>query len=98
MVSDIGDGMNGEQLDHAFDYIWSTAERPEKVMTYAGATVQNDPLTGLGIGLPMCAKYMQYFGGDMQLMSMEGEGTHTLITLGGMSVCESLSVDRTRQQ
>jgi pyruvate dehydrogenase kinase 2/3/4 len=39
------------------------------------------PLAGLGYGLPISRNYARYFGGDLQIMSMEGYGTDSFIYL-----------------
>jgi pyruvate dehydrogenase kinase 2/3/4 len=39
------------------------------------------PLAGLGYGLPLSRVYCQYWGGSLNLMSMEGLGTDVYIHL-----------------
>ena len=39
------------------------------------------PLAGLGYGLPLSRLYARYFGGDLQIISMEGFGTDAYIHL-----------------
>ena len=39
------------------------------------------PLAGLGYGLPISRSYARYFGGDLNLMSMEGYGTDAFLHL-----------------
>jgi pyruvate dehydrogenase kinase 2/3/4 len=39
------------------------------------------PIAGLGYGLPISRSYARYFGGDLELMSMEGHGTDAFIYL-----------------
>ena len=36
--------------------------------------LDTSPMAGLGFGLPVSRLYAQYFGGDVQLVSMEGHG------------------------
>jgi signal transduction histidine kinase len=69
-VVDRGAGMGRAPAARAFDYFWSTAERPEEMereANYAASTLQNAPLTGLGIGLPVSRLYASLFGGDLQV-------------------------------
>lgn len=33
------------------------------------------PMSGLGVGLPLSRVYSKYFGGDLQIISLEGFGT-----------------------
>jgi pyruvate dehydrogenase kinase 2/3/4 len=47
------------------------------------------PLAGLGCGLPLSRNYARFFGGDINVMSMEGYGTDSFIylhRLGGKEV------------
>ena len=39
------------------------------------------PLAGLGYGLPISRSYARYFGGDLNIMSMEGHGTDAFLHL-----------------
>lgn len=39
------------------------------------------PLAGLGYGLPIARNYARYFGGELQIVSMEGYGTDGYIYL-----------------
>jgi pyruvate dehydrogenase kinase 2/3/4 len=45
----------------------------------AGST--NTPLAGLGYGLPLSRLFARYFGGDLQIISMEGFGTDAYLHL-----------------
>ena len=38
-------------------------------------------MSGLGYGLPLSRLYARYFGGDLQMVSMEGYGTDCYIHL-----------------
>lgn len=44
-------------------------------------TARNVPLAGFGHGLPISRLYARYFGGDMQLVSMNGLGTDAYLYL-----------------
>lgn len=39
------------------------------------------PMAGLGVGLPLSRVYARYFGGDVQIVSMEGHGTDAYVFL-----------------
>ena len=40
------------------------------------------PMAGFGFGLPISRLYARYFGGDLQLVSMEGYGTDAYLHIG----------------
>ena len=41
----------------------------------------NTVLAGYGFGLPLSRLYARYFGGDLQILSMEGYGTDAYLHL-----------------
>jgi hypothetical protein len=51
---------------------WSS---PQDVATAAAALAKSPILAGLGFGLPMSRAYARYFGGDLDIISLEGFGT-----------------------
>lgn len=55
-------------------------------MSLAVQTLQDDSdgpavLAGYGYGLPISRLYARYFGGDLQIISMEGYGTDAYLHL-----------------
>ena len=66
-----------------------TAER--LIWTYGYTTaegfVDNDkvPLAGFGYGLPLSRLYARYFGGDLNVISMDGYGTDAYVNLRRLS-------------
>eukprot|EP00541_Cyclophora_tenuis_P007065 CAMPEP_0116542232 /NCGR_PEP_ID=MMETSP0397-20121206/906_1 /TAXON_ID=216820 /ORGANISM="Cyclophora tenuis, Strain ECT3854" /LENGTH=232 /DNA_ID=CAMNT_0004066227 /DNA_START=1 /DNA_END=699 /DNA_ORIENTATION=+ len=81
-VADVGGGIPRSQMDKIWSYLFTTAS----------ASVQEDfisdmdhgkdsPLAGLGYGLPISRSYARYFGGDLDIMSMEGYGTDAFVYL-----------------
>ncbi|KAI3469213.1 hypothetical protein Pfo_025876 [Paulownia fortunei] len=79
-VSDEGGGIPRSGLPRIFTYLYSTAKNPldeqsdtdlETAMTMAG----------YGYGLPISRLYARYFGGDLQIISMEGYGTDAYLHL-----------------
>jgi len=77
-ISDQGVGIARSKMQNLFDYHYTTASAPD----------QNEHLTpfaGYGYGLPLSRIYAQYFGGDLELISVEGHGTHAYIYLKSMS-------------
>nr|XP_002738854.1 PREDICTED: Pyruvate dehydrogenase (acetyl-transferring) kinase isozyme 2, mitochondrial-like [Saccoglossus kowalevskii] len=79
-VTDSGGGIPRHQIDLLFNYMYSTAPVPPK----PGSTT-TAPLAGYGYGLPISRLYARYFHGDLQLTSMEGDGTDAIVYLKVMS-------------
>lgn len=72
-VSDEGGGIPRSGLDRIWTYFYTTANTPLSDAIVTDNDI--DSLAGYGVGLPMTRLYARYFGGDLQLMSMEGYGT-----------------------
>jgi pyruvate dehydrogenase kinase 2/3/4 len=73
-VSDEGGGIPRSGLSRIWTYLYTTAESPLEEMARTGS---DGPaiLAGYGYGLPISRLYARYFGGDLQIISMEGYGT-----------------------
>uniref|UniRef100_M1B008 Protein-serine/threonine kinase n=1 Tax=Solanum tuberosum TaxID=4113 RepID=M1B008_SOLTU len=75
-ISDEGGGIPRSGLPKIFTYLYSTARNPldehSDLDTIDLATVST--LAGYGYGLPISRLYARYFGGDLQIISMEGYG------------------------
>uniref|UniRef100_A0A6U4D7U4 Protein-serine/threonine kinase n=1 Tax=Phaeomonas parva TaxID=124430 RepID=A0A6U4D7U4_9STRA len=80
-VSDEGGGMNRRDQERSFSYLFTTADAAVQARVIAEGASGEGPVAGLGYGLPLTRAYARYFGGDMQLISMEGHGTHAWLHL-----------------
>uniref|UniRef100_A0A6U4CVZ3 Protein-serine/threonine kinase n=1 Tax=Phaeomonas parva TaxID=124430 RepID=A0A6U4CVZ3_9STRA len=85
-VSDEGGGIRRSHMKRIWSYLFTTAdpEIQKGFVEIGGAETDFDthsPLAGLGYGLPISRSYARYFGGDMQIMSMEGFGTDAFVHL-----------------
>ncbi|XP_015062346.1 pyruvate dehydrogenase (acetyl-transferring) kinase, mitochondrial [Solanum pennellii] len=82
-ISDEGGGIPRSGLPKIFTYLYSTARNPldehSDLDTIDLATVST--LAGYGYGLPISRLYARYFGGDLQIISMEGYGTDAYLHL-----------------
>lgn len=83
-ISDRGGGIAKSELENLFSYHYTTAPQPVSTGNIA-------PLAGYGYGLPLSRLYAKYFGGDLQLFSMEGYGTDALIYIKAV-LCEASEV------
>ncbi len=81
-VSDEGGGIPRSGLPRIWTYLYSTARSPLDEME-AQAEGSDGPavLAGYGYGLPLSRLYARYFGGDLQVISMQGYGTDAYLHL-----------------
>lgn len=77
-ISDEGAGIPRSGISKIWSYLYSTANSPSN-----SASSQDLPaaMAGYGFGLPISRLYARYFGGDLQIMSMEGYGTDAYLHL-----------------
>ncbi|KAJ9546358.1 hypothetical protein OSB04_018901 [Centaurea solstitialis] len=79
-VSDEGGGIARSGLPKIFTYLYSTANNPVQEQSHLEA-VDMVTMAGYGYGLPISRLYARYFGGDLQIISMEGYGTDAYLHL-----------------
>jgi pyruvate dehydrogenase kinase 2/3/4 len=101
-VMDEGGGIPRSQMDSIWSYLFTTADKSIQEAVFQSTTkssseegdesgantaLSSSPiLAGLGFGLPMSRAYARYFGGDLDLISLEGFGCDAylhLCRLGG---------------
>ena len=80
-------GIPRSQVDKIWSYLYTTAS-PKVQQSFIGDDEQQQqdhskqsPLAGLGYGLPIARSYCRYFGGDLDLISLEGYGTDAFVHL-----------------
>ncbi|XP_072985850.1 pyruvate dehydrogenase (acetyl-transferring) kinase, mitochondrial-like isoform X2 [Typha latifolia] len=78
-ISDEGGGIARSGLPKIFTYLYSTAKNPLDE-NYPGVN-EGITMAGYGYGLPISRLYARYFGGDLQIISMEGYGTDAYLHL-----------------
>ncbi|KAK8934475.1 hypothetical protein KSP39_PZI014734 [Platanthera zijinensis] len=71
-ISDEGGGIARSGLSKIFTYLYSTAKNPLDE-NHEGLS-EGVIMAGYGYGLPISRLYARYFGGDLQMISMEGYG------------------------
>ncbi|CAI0467593.1 unnamed protein product [Linum tenue] len=79
-VSDEGGGIRRSGLPKIFTYLYSTAKNPLDEHDDLG-TADTATMAGYGYGIPISRLYARYFGGDLQIISMEGYGTDAYLHL-----------------
>ncbi|XP_018485491.2 pyruvate dehydrogenase (acetyl-transferring) kinase, mitochondrial [Raphanus sativus] len=80
-VSDEGGGIPRSGLPKIFTYLYSTARNPLEEDVDLGIADVPITMAGYGYGLPISRLYARYFGGDLQIISMEGYGTDAYLHL-----------------
>ena len=80
-ISDEGGGIPRSEVDNIWTYLYTTAEAPALLESDFGSDPTTAPLAGLGYGLPLSRVYARYFGGDLNVISMEGYGTDCYVHL-----------------
>ena len=82
-VSDEGGGVSRSNMSRIWSYLFTTADPGVQEATVGDGDSSDfdtgSPLAGLGYGLPISRAYARYFGGDLNLMSMEGYGTDAFV-------------------
>jgi len=91
-IADEGGGIPRSQVDKIWSYLFTTADSKVQAAFIAGDDssdqakrnndhCNNSPIAGLGYGLPISRSYCEYFGGALDVVSMEGYGTDAFIHL-----------------
>lgn len=75
-ISDQGGGIPRSGIDKIWTYAYTTA-KPTPSMYINDV----DVMAGLGYGLPLSRLYARYFGGELQVLSLEGFGTDSFVHL-----------------
>jgi len=79
-VSDEGGGIARSSMHRIWSYFYTTAYAQFDLVDATDFSVDT-PLAGLGYGLPLSRVFARYFGGDINIMSMEGYGTDAFLHL-----------------
>merc|ERR1719409_477152 len=76
-------------------YLHSTAQTPQQLLGGDASSPANEErtsaLAGYGVGMPLSRLYAEYFGGTMDVKSMESYGTDAYLHLNRLGYeCENL--------
>jgi pyruvate dehydrogenase kinase 2/3/4 len=86
-ISDEGGGIPRSDMGRLWTYFYTTA--PPQPPARGGVEFV-PPFAGLGFGLPLVRLHARYFGGDLEVISMEGFGTDACLYLRRLDATEVL--------
>ncbi|KAL2891359.1 Pyruvate dehydrogenase lipoamide kinase mitochondrial [Ceratocystis lukuohia] len=72
-ISDEGGGIPRSAIPLVWTYMYTTVDRTPSLDPDFDKSDFKAPMAGFGYGLPISRLYARYFGGDLKLISMEGE-------------------------
>eukprot|EP00924_Labyrinthula_sp_SR-Ha-C_P008874 augustus_masked-scaffold_2-processed-gene-5.53-mRNA-1 protein AED:0.00 eAED:0.00 QI:0/-1/0/1/-1/1/1/0/389 len=84
-IMDLGGGIPRSHLQTIFSYLFTTAGPVGDNLDGLEDFGRENPLAGLGYGLPISRLYLKYFGGQLELKSMEGHGTDSFVHLSRLT-------------
>jgi len=90
-VSDEGGGIPRSGIPRIWTYLYSTAKPPDLDGYWQAQAPAYPPFAGLGYGLPISRLYSRSFGGDLQVISMEGYGTDAYLHLKRLGDTEEVA-------
>ncbi|OQE16351.1 hypothetical protein PENFLA_c028G09910 [Penicillium flavigenum] len=79
-VSDEGGGIPRSSIPLVWTYMYTTVEQTPNLDPDFDKNDFKAPMAGFGYGLPISRLYARYFGGDLKLISMEGDGRIRITT------------------
>lgn len=80
-VSDEGGGIPRSGLSRIFNYLHTSGRNPLHESIDLGVANTAVTMSGYGCGIPISCSYARYFGGDLQIISMEGYGEYNYYPL-----------------
>lgn len=87
-ISDRGGGIPRSVQKRVWLYNYTTVKDTPSISPEFSQPMMNAPMAGFGYGLPITRLYARYFGGDVDLQSIEGYGTDVYMHLHKLSTRE----------
>lgn len=87
-ISDMGGGIPRSVQQRVWLYNYTTVKETPVIDPEFNQPMMNAPMAGFGYGLPITRLYARYFGGDVDLQSIEGYGTDVYMHLNKLSTRE----------
>lgn len=86
-IADEGGGIPRSGMNRIWTYLYTTGQMPMEMPQGADDVTA---MAGYGYGLPVTRLYARYFGGDLQVISMEGYGTDAYLYLNRLGTHEEV--------
>ena len=83
-IFDKGGGFKFKDKDKVFSFLYTTNDLLE-------TNYHHTPISGFGHGLGMSKLYIEYFGGELNILPLEGYGTRTIINLKSLNIKEKIA-------
>ena len=80
-ISDQGGGISRENMEKIWYYSFTTIMPESRPSMDPMDREQSAPIAGFGYGLPLSRLYARYFGGDLEVISMDGYGSDVFVYL-----------------
>lgn len=87
-ISDMGGGIPRSVQERVWLYNYTTVAETPEIDPEFNEPMFSAPMAGFGYGLPITRLYARYFGGDVELQSIEGYGTDVYMHLNKLSTRE----------
>ncbi|KAJ1869250.1 hypothetical protein LPJ55_005484 [Coemansia sp. RSA 990] len=88
-IRDCGGGIPAEIHSKIFEYSFTTEHHSSEESSDGSLHIADNPVSGLGFGLPMTKIYAEYFGGSLNLISMEGHGCDAFLELPSIKISQT---------
>ncbi|KAJ1934695.1 hypothetical protein EC988_008723, partial [Linderina pennispora] len=90
-IRDFGGGIPHEIQSKVFEYSFTTVKHSSVDGSQDDVTMRNvaagqSPIAGLGFGLPMTKIYAEFFGGSLNVISLDGYGCDAFLELPSIKV------------
>ncbi|KAH9827603.1 [Pyruvate dehydrogenase (acetyl-transferring)] kinase, mitochondrial [Teratosphaeria destructans] len=91
-ISDEGGGIPRSSIPLVWTYMYTTVDQTPSLDPDFDKSDFKAPMAGFGYGLPISRLYARYFGGDLKLISMEGQHESGYDSRSGLDRSASLSL------
>eukprot|EP01135_Chromosphaera_perkinsii_P004562 Nk52_evm32s288 gene=Nk52_evmTU32s288 len=97
LIQDEGGGIPRNMLERVWDYSYTTVKKHGTDDGHLMPIMQRDglaggPIAGLGFGMPMTRVYANYFGGSVDLFSLDGYGCDVFLKMNNIEYAKETEI------